>query len=330
MVETLKLIIPQQDAPARRLIGFRNGVLDTATGTFNPHHKSHWLRTLCDVDFPPPVEGETLETHAPDFWRWLDRAAGSKPEKRDVILAALFMVLANRYDWQLFLEVTGPGGSGKSILAEIATMLAGEDNATSATIETLESPRERAALIGFSLIRLPDQEKWSGDGAGLKAITGGDAVSVDPKYKDAYSTHIPAVILAVNNNPMRFTDRSGGVSRRRVILHFPEQIAPEERDPKLKNKIARELAVIVRQLMQKFSDPMSARALLQSQQNSDEALSIKRPTRHLIFAAIWKHCRSLRGCISAMPALFRVSRACICIMPIWRIWKPTATKIHSA
>ncbi|EPR0417523.1 primase-helicase zinc-binding domain-containing protein [Enterobacter hormaechei] len=276
VVETLKLIIPQQEAPARRLIGFRNGVLDTQSGIFIPHHKSHWLRTLCDVDFTPPVEGEMLETHAPNFWRWLDRAAGKNPQKRDVILAALFMVLANRYDWQLFLEVTGPGGSGKSILAEIATLLAGEDNATSADIDTLEDPRKRASLIGFSLIRLPDQEKWSGDGAGLKAITGGDAVSVDPKYQNPYSTHIPAVILAVNNNPMRFTDRSGGVSRRRVIIHFPEQIAPEERDPQLRDKIARELAVIVRQLMQKFSDPMTARALLQSQQNSDEALSIKR------------------------------------------------------
>lgn len=276
VVETLKLIIPQQDTPARRLIGFRNGVLDTRSGLFSPHSKSHWLRTLCDVDFTPPVEGETLETHAPNFWRWLDRAAGKNSQKRDVILAALFMVLANRYDWQLFLEVTGPGGSGKSILAEIATLLAGEDNATSADIDTLEDPRKRASLIGFSLIRLPDQEKWSGDGAGLKAITGGDAVSVDPKYQNPYSTHIPAVILAVNNNPMRFTDRSGGVSRRRVIIHFPEQIAPEERDPQLRDKIARELAVIVRQLMQKFSDPMTARALLQSQQNSDEALSIKR------------------------------------------------------
>ncbi|MFK5012097.1 DNA primase, partial [Klebsiella pneumoniae] len=73
VVETLKLIIPQQDAPARRLIGFRNGVLDTQSGMFSPHSKSHWLRTLCDVDFTPPVEGETLETHAPNFWRWLDR-----------------------------------------------------------------------------------------------------------------------------------------------------------------------------------------------------------------------------------------------------------------
>ncbi len=242
VVETLRLIIPQQATPARRLIGFRNGAFDTQSGIFSPHHKSHWLRTLCDVDFTPPVEGEMLETLAPNFRRWLDRAAGKNPQKRDVILAALFMVLANRYDWQLFLEVTGPGGSGKSILAEIATLLAGEDNATSADIDTLEDPRKRASLIGFSLIRLPDQEKWSGDGAGLKAIT----------------------------------DRSGGVSRRRVIIHFPEQIAPEERDPQLRDKIARELAVIVRQLMQKFSDPMTARALLQSQQNSDEALSIKR------------------------------------------------------
>ncbi|WP_284882473.1 primase-helicase zinc-binding domain-containing protein [Citrobacter freundii] len=276
VVDTLKLIIPQQDAPARRLIGFRNGVLDTSTGVFSPHSKTHWLRTLCDVDFTPPVEGEALDTHAPNFWQWLDRAAGGNAQKRDIILAALFMVLANRYDWQLFLEVTGPGGSGKSILAEIATMLAGKDNTTSATIETLESSRERAAVIGYSLIILPDQEKWSGDGAGIKAITGGDAVSVDPKYRDAYSTHIPAVILAVNNNPMRFTDRSGGVSRRRVIMHFPEQIAPEERDPQLKDKIVQELAVIVRQLMQMFCDPMTARTLLQSQQNSEEAINIKR------------------------------------------------------
>ena len=276
VLDTLKLILPQRETPARRLIGFRNGVLDTTSGTFSPHRRENWLRTVCSVDFTAPVKDETLSRDAPNFWRWLDRAAGGNAQKRDIILAALFMVLANRYDWQLFLEVTGPGGSGKSIMAEIATMLAGADNTTSATIETLESSRERAAVIGYSLIILPDQEKWSGDGAGIKAITGGDAVSVDPKYRDAYSTHIPAVILAVNNNPMRFTDRSGGVSRRRVILHFPEQIAPQERDLQLKDKISQELAVIVRQLMQRFSQPTEARQLLQSQQNSDEAVSIKR------------------------------------------------------
>ncbi|WP_224653189.1 primase-helicase zinc-binding domain-containing protein [Pectobacterium versatile] len=282
VLDTLKLIIPMQEKPQRRLIGFRNGVFDTVSGEFKPHRREHWLNTVNDVDCTPFKAGENLADNAPHFWRWLTRAAGNHPDKQERILAALFMVLANCYDWQLFLEVTGPGGSGKSILAEIATMLAGEDNTTAATINTIESSRERSSIIGFSLIVLPDQEKWSGDGAGIKAITGGDAVMVDPKYRDAYSTRIPAVILAVNNSPMRFSDRSGGVSRRRVIIHFGETIPASERDPKLKEKIRTELAVIVRHLMKRFEEPNDARTLLQAQQHSAEALEIKRQADPLV------------------------------------------------
>lgn len=117
---------------------------------------------------------------------------------------------------------------------------------------------------------------------GIKAITGGDAVAIDPKYRDAYSAHIPAVILAVNNNPMRFSDRSGGVSRRRVILTFPDAIPANERDPQLLDKISTELAVIVRHLMQRFTNPEDARQLLQAQQTSGEALEIKRQADPLV------------------------------------------------
>ncbi|EMG9219896.1 toprim domain-containing protein [Enterobacter hormaechei] len=282
VLDTLKLMVPQTGEPARRLIGFRNGVFDTVTGTFGPHRRENWLRTVNSVDYTDPRPGENLEEYAPSFWQWLTRAAGRNHDKQERILAALFMVLANRYDWQMFLEVTGPGGSGKSVMASIATLLAGKDNTTSATIDTLESSRERASVVGFSLIILPDQEKWSGDGAGIKAITGGDAVAIDPKYRDAYSTHIPAVILAVNNNPMRFSDRSGGVSRRRVILTFPEVIPAKERDPQLLDKISTELSVIVRYLMQRFVSPDEARELLQAQQSSGEALEIKRQADPLV------------------------------------------------
>jgi len=282
VLDTLKLMVPQMGEPPRRLIGFRNGVFDTTNGTFSPHRRENWLRTVNSVDYSAPRPGENLADHAPHFYRWLTRAAAHNNDKQERILAALFMVLANRYDWQMFLEVTGPGGSGKSVLASIATMLAGRDNTTSATIDTLESSRERASVVGFSLIILPDQEKWSGDGAGIKAITGGDAVAIDPKYRDPYSTQIPAVILAVNNNPMRFSDRSGGVSRRRVILTFPEVIPAKERDPLLLDKICTELAVIVRHLMQRFASPDEARELLQAQQSSGEALEIKRQADPLV------------------------------------------------
>ncbi len=154
------------------------------------------MRTLCDVDFTPPVEGETLETHAPAFWRWLDRAAGGRAEKRDVILAALFMVLANRYDWQLFLEVTGPGGSGKvSFMAEIATLLAGEDNATSATIETLESPRERAALTGFSRYACRTRKNGAATEPDSRPSPAAMRCPLTRNTGTTFLTYIPAVIL---------------------------------------------------------------------------------------------------------------------------------------
>lgn len=72
------------------------------------------------------------------------------------MLAALFMMLEIRYDWQIFLEVTGPGGSGKSVMVSIATLLAGKNNTMSATIDMLEFSRERANVVDFSLLIMPD------------------------------------------------------------------------------------------------------------------------------------------------------------------------------
>ena len=160
---------------------------------------------------------------------------------------------------------------------------------TTSLIRHAEDPCKRALPDWLSPIRLPDRKNGAGRGADSGHHRRRCGVGRPEIPEPTYSTHIPAVILAVNNNPMRYTDRSGGVSRRRVIIHFPEQIAPEERDPQLRDKIARELAVIVRQLMQQFSDPMTARALLsRSRTPTRRSVLNAMLTRRLIFAAIWK------------------------------------------
>ena len=281
-VDTMKLSLPVMGGADRNLIGFSNGVFDTRTGNFREHNKNDWLLNASELPFSPPAEGETLATHAPNFWKWLRRSVADNDRKADRVLAALFMVLANRYDWQLFLEVTGPGGSGKSVMAEICTMLAGKANTVSASMKALEDARERALVVGFSLIIMPDMARYAGDGAGIKAITGGDKVAIDPKHKAPYSTRIPAVVLAVNNNAMSFSDRSGGISRRRVIFNFSEVVPENERDPMLVEKIEGELAVVIRHLLTRFSDQDEARRLLYEQQKSEEALMIKREGDSLV------------------------------------------------
>lgn len=281
-VDTMKLGLPVMGTTARNLIGFSSGVFDTRSGQFRPHNRKDWLLVASDLPFSEPAEGETLATHAPNFWKWLRRSVADNDRKADRVLAALFMVLANRYDWQLFLEVTGPGGSGKSVMAEICTMLAGKANTVSASMAALENPRERALVVGYSLIIMPDMTRYAGDGAGIKAITGGDKVAIDPKHKAPYSTRIPAVVLAVNNNAMTFSDRSGGISRRRVIFNFTEVVPENERDPMLAEKIEGELAVIIRHLLVRFSSQNEAKQLLHEQQKSEEALAIKREGDSLV------------------------------------------------
>lgn len=281
-VETMKLSLPVMGVTARNLIGFSNGVFDTRTGQFREHSKTDWLLIASELPFSPPAEGETLASHAPNFWKCLRRSVAYNDRKTDRVLAALFMVLANRYDWQLFLEVTGPGGSGKSVMAEICTMLAGKANTVSASMRALEDARDRALVVGFSLIIMPDMTRYAGDGAGIKAITGGDKVSIDPKHKAPYSTRIPAVVLAVNNNAMTFSDRSGGISRRRVIFNFSEVVPENERDSMLAEKIEGELAVVIRHLLTRFKEQNAAKQLLHEQQKSEEALAIKREGDSLV------------------------------------------------
>lgn len=278
VIEALKIVIPVMGEPRRSLIPFKNGVYDMETGAFSEHSLDNWLTNDNGVIYTQPEPGENLHDHAPNFHKWLSYTAGRDALKMQRIAAGLFMVLANRYDWQLFLELTGEGGSGKSVFTHIATMLAGEHNTASGNMAALDSARGRAQFVGKSMITLPDQPKYSGEGTGIKAITGGDAVEIDPKHEHQYTAVLRAVVVATNNTPMIFTERAGGVARRRVIFQFNNRVREEDKDPDLSEKISAEIPVIVRRLLANFSDPEKARLLLLDQRNSEEALEVKQKT----------------------------------------------------
>ncbi|MFV3198058.1 primase-helicase zinc-binding domain-containing protein, partial [Klebsiella pneumoniae] len=220
VVATMKLQLPVIGEQRGDLIGFENGVYDLTAQTFSPHSPDNWLVNHNGIAYMPPAPGENLATHAPSFTRWLNHATAGNNQKAERIKAALFMVLAKRHDWQLFIEVTGEGGSGKSVFSSIATTLAGEHNTASGSMSTLDLARGRAQFVGKSLIIMPDQTRYVGEGAGIKAVTGGDPVEIDGKYEKQFTTVLSAVVLATNNEPMTFTERNGGIARRRVIFPF--------------------------------------------------------------------------------------------------------------
>ena len=156
--------------------------------------------------------------------------------------------------------------------------MTGRHNVASGSTRSLDEARGRYQFVGKRLIVLPDQPKYVGDGSGIKAITGGDLVEIDGKYEKQFSAVIKAVILITNNDPMVFTERNGGIARRRVIFSFDRVVSEGQKDPQLGDKIAAELPVIIRHLLNTFRDESKAKALLQAQRDSSEALAVKRAT----------------------------------------------------
>ncbi|EHQ6292937.1 DNA primase [Escherichia coli] len=281
-VEALKVIAEPMGEPSGDLLPFANGALDLKTGEFSPHTPENWITTHNGIEYTPPAPGENIRDNAPNFHKWLEHAAGKDPRKMMRICAALYMIMANRYDWQMFIEATGDGGSGKSTFTHIASLLAGKQNTVSAEMTSLDDAGGRAQVVGSRLIVLADQPKYTGEGTGIKKITGGDPVEINPKYEKRCTAVIRAVVLATNNNPMIFTERAGGVARRRVIFRFDNIVSEAEKDRELPEKIAAEIPVIIRRLLANFTDPEKARALLLEQRDGDEALAIKQQTDPVI------------------------------------------------
>lgn len=281
-VEALKVIAEPMGEPSGDLLPFANGALDLKTGEFSPHTPENWITTHNGIEYTSPAPGENIRDNAPNFHKWLEHAAGKDPRKMMRICAALYMIMANRYDWQMFIEATGDGGSGKSTFTHIASLLAGKQNTVSAEMTSLDDAGGRAQVVGSRLIVLADQPKYTGEGTGIKKITGGDPVEINPKYEKRFTAVIRAVVLATNNNPMIFTERAGGVARRRVIFRFDNIVSEAEKDRELPEKIAAEIPVIIRRLLANFTDPEKARALLLEQRDGDEALAIKQQTDPVI------------------------------------------------
>ncbi|HHY9432553.1 TPA: DNA primase family protein [Escherichia coli] len=281
-VEALKVIAEPMGEPSGDLLPFANGALDLKTGEFSPHTPENWITTHNGIEYTPPAPGENIRDNAPNFHKWLEHAAGKDPRKMMRICAALYMIMANRYDWQMFIEATGDGGSGKSTFTHIASLLAGKQNTVSAEMTSLDDAGGRAQVVGSRLIVLADQPKYTGEGTGIKKITGGDPVEINPKYEKRFTAVIRAVVLATNNNPMIFTERAGGVARRRVIFRFDNIVSEAEKDKDLPEKVAGEIPVIIRRLLANFADPEKARALLLEQRDGDEALAIKQQTDPVI------------------------------------------------
>lgn len=280
--------IPQMPDGSPDIIGFANGKLNKHTGEFTAITKEDYLREVEDYEINPN------STDTPYFEQWLDFASNGNSNKREALLGALYAVLTNRHKWQLYFEVVGVAGAGKSIFGEIAKVINGRGNTTILDIGGFDEQTELAKIIGKSLVLSPEQPYYCGNADGLKRATGGEAVGVRLLYKQGIDYYPKIIFMYATNNVITFTDsrdgnQNSGHLRRKVTFYFGRKIPDDVRDDDFIEKVKGEIYGIIHRLLNTFPNPEQAREALLSHQKQGEAIEMQRESNHLIsFATHFK------------------------------------------
>lgn len=252
-------------------VGFSNGVLNVNTLQLLPHHKSFGLSSCNSFAYSPD------EIDCPNFTKWIEESARGETaeitqERLITVMAALYMIMTNRYDWQKYIEVVGEGGTGKSIFVKVCEMLTA--NPISTTMDMLECTKSAHGLeplLGASLIVVPDAKQYVGDMNNVKAITGNDSISINPKNRKMITlSPVPACLIITANQPMLITDKSTGVWRRRVVIYFNNVV--QERDYELASKLRAEKVAIFNMVASFFETPDDAKAVLEAAINNSDKI----------------------------------------------------------
>lgn len=195
---------------------FTNGVLCVETRELLPFNKKMYMTQLMPYAYDPAATCEPII-------KWLKHTQHGSWERAQVLRAWLRATLLGRYEIQKFIEIVGPGKSGKSTYASLAVALVGKQNTYSTDFENLEKNRfEAASYMGKKLLLFQDADRWGGSVSRLKAITGNDWIRSERKYQtdtqDPFQYH--GVVIITANEAIQSTDYTSGLARRRLTIPF--------------------------------------------------------------------------------------------------------------
>lgn len=197
-----------------------------------------------DFDFveDAPVPGKWLN--------FLDSVWGDDPDSIDCLQEWFGYCLTQGAAYQKMLMVIGAPRSGKGTIARVLTRLVGAECSIGPTLASLATNFGLSPFPGKSLAVIADARIRRGLGSDgvmverLLSISGGDAISIDRKYKDPLTMTLPTKIMLLSNQLPEFRDASQALANRFIYLHMKHSFLGRE-DAGLFNRLVPELPGIL-------------------------------------------------------------------------------------
>jgi putative DNA primase/helicase len=230
----------QPAKPAPGGVAFRNGILNVESmveeqpaGAFAPTSPEIFITNPRPYEFNPSAE-------CPKFLTFLEEVLPD-PDVRGLVqeAAGLLQVVDTRFE--VFFLFVGEGGNGKSTFLRVLRKVLGDSNVSDIPLRSFSDKfrlisltRSLANIVTESIERF-GQHRVVEDV--LKAVVSGEEITVEEKFKGAYSAPATArIVVAANELPL-ITDRTQGVWRRAVIVPFDITIPEDHQNRNLAKEI---------------------------------------------------------------------------------------------
>ncbi len=265
---------------AKKCFAAKNGVLDLDTQTFEPHSPDLFSARSSDFAFQEDAK-------APAQWlSFLDRIF--RPEsksvdqeeeqeiqrKKDTLQRYLgYLLCPAALELHKALWFVGQRRSGKGTILQIVRHLVGPSAYSELRLSEISQRFGLSQLPESAVVTLPDERldaKSQGPAVTKKllALTGGDALQVEKKNRDAVTLKPQVGLIACSNEIPKFDDTAGALMERFFFLQFPNSYLGRE-DLQLLDKLKAEgsgilvwaLEGLQKLLQEGVQEPLSSRKI---------------------------------------------------------------------
>ena len=212
-------------------LNLNNGICDTTTGEIMSHTPDFLSSIRIPVDYDP-------QATCPRFKRFLQEVLN--PEDIPVIEEFFGFCLVPKYWIQKALLCTGKGANGKSTLQEVLKSFLGLNNFCSVSLHALETQRfATSSLFGTLANVCADlSSKPLKQVDMFKRLTGGDTITAEKKFKDAFSfVNSAKLVFSANRLPKVEGEDTYAFWRRWIIIDFPNTFPEDTADKELLEKL---------------------------------------------------------------------------------------------
>ena len=215
------------------LINVKNGTLeiDGARVELRPARREDFLRYQLPYSYDPAAA-------CPMFHRYLDRVLPDESGQK-VIAEFVGNAISPTINLQKALALVGDGCNGKSVLCDIITSLLGEDNVTSADLDSLTKEDSRTLpYLENKMLNYCNENPKKLNSNSFKALVNTEPVTARRLYGEPYRmSHYAKLMFNCNQLPVN-VEQTEAYFRRYVVIPFKVHIEDSEKDPHLAKKIA--------------------------------------------------------------------------------------------